>query len=474
MGASIWTPGTQVTEVVDPTVSINILPGSASTPGLDFQGDTNTGIYQSSAGHINLAINGVQAIDIDTVGDLTTTLGKWVSNEEVDVATAATVNLGAATSNIVRLTGTSNVSSFGTTYRGPIFCRAAGAFILSNTTSLILPNTASINVSAGDSWIAVPKATSGTPDGWVVVGYVKASGTSINANSDLSNTLRTDVASASTVDLTISSLELIRNLNITGTTTINGFTVATAGLYFVRFAAALTLTNSASLVTQTGANILTTAGDTCILRATAVNTVEVLSYNSVLATAANVSKTIRVNSAGTKLEAYTPTNPGLVLLNPGGTAPTAAATLDFLNSFSSTYDNYRIIGQGLKPNANENLCVRLAVAGVTDAGANYSAGMTNTATTTQTNQATITTGTTSAGSGADFILDIVNANATTGIKMLSIHSVTQNAATPQWVNSDSDTVYFAANAVTGVRFFWAGGNNFTANGLIYIYGYSKI
>lgn len=94
---------------------------------------------------------------------------------------------------------------------------------------------------------------------------------------DYLNATRIDVASASTVDLT-SSAPNTRHINITGTTTITGFTVAAGQCYFVRFDNALTLTSGASLVTQTGASITTVAGDTCILRATAANTVEVLSY----------------------------------------------------------------------------------------------------------------------------------------------------------------------------------------------------
>lgn len=91
------------------------------------------------------------------------------------------------------------------------------------------------------------------------------------------DTLRIDVASASTVDLTTNAPNT-RNINITGTTSITAFTVASGLTYFVRFNASLTLTNGASLVTQTGANITTQAGDTCVLRSTAANTVEVLSY----------------------------------------------------------------------------------------------------------------------------------------------------------------------------------------------------
>lgn len=99
----------------------------------------------------------------------------------------------------------------------------------------------------------------------------------IKKSTDYLNTTRINVASTGVVDLTTSAPNT-RNINITGTTTITGFTVASGQLYFVRFNSALTLTNNASIVTQTGANITTAAGDTCILRATAANVVEVLAY----------------------------------------------------------------------------------------------------------------------------------------------------------------------------------------------------
>lgn len=93
------------------------------------------------------------------------------------------------------------------------------------------------------------------------------------------NQVRVDVASAATVNLT-SSAPNSDHINITGGVTINGFTIAAGRLIFARFNASLTLTNGASLVTQTGANIVTQAGDTCIMRATAANVVEVLCYTS--------------------------------------------------------------------------------------------------------------------------------------------------------------------------------------------------
>lgn len=94
---------------------------------------------------------------------------------------------------------------------------------------------------------------------------------------DLTNATRIDVASAATVNLT-SSAPGTRNIRITGTTAITAFTLAIGQTYFVSFAGICTLTNNAAIVTNSGGNIVTAAGDSCIIRATAANVVEVLCY----------------------------------------------------------------------------------------------------------------------------------------------------------------------------------------------------
>lgn len=93
----------------------------------------------------------------------------------------------------------------------------------------------------------------------------------------LLDTVRINVTSTASVSL-FASAPNTRHVNITGTTTITGFVVNPGDCYFVRFAASLTLTNNAAIVTQSGINIVTQAGDTCIIRATAANVVEVLCY----------------------------------------------------------------------------------------------------------------------------------------------------------------------------------------------------
>jgi hypothetical protein len=86
------------------------------------------------------------------------------------------------------------------------------------------------------------------------------------------NTTRIDVASASTVNLTTAA----PNIRITGAVAITGFTVAIGQTYIVSFSGAATLTNNAAIVTNNGANIIVTAGDSCIIRATAANVVEIV------------------------------------------------------------------------------------------------------------------------------------------------------------------------------------------------------
>lgn len=107
------------------------------------------------------------------------------------------------------------------------------------------------------------------------VGNAPASSPAQWRNADHLDSVRIDVASATNVNLTTAAPNT-RNINITGTTTITGFTVEAGKTYFVRFAGALTLANGASLVTQDGSNIITEAGDTCIIRSVSANAVEVI------------------------------------------------------------------------------------------------------------------------------------------------------------------------------------------------------
>jgi hypothetical protein len=85
------------------------------------------------------------------------------------------------------------------------------------------------------------------------------------------------VASASTVVLS-SLFTTTQNIAFTGTTDIGGFQIANGQTFICKFLGSFKLLASVALVTPGNINIQTHAGDSCIIRATADNTVEILCY----------------------------------------------------------------------------------------------------------------------------------------------------------------------------------------------------
>lgn len=84
-----------------------------------------------------------------------------------------------------------------------------------------------------------------------------------------------DIASASTVNLDTSTGDYV---TITGTTTITAITLSQGEQRTVRFSGILTLTNGASLILPSGANITTAAGDVATFRGEASGVVRCVSY----------------------------------------------------------------------------------------------------------------------------------------------------------------------------------------------------
>jgi len=167
-----------------------------------------------------------------------------------------------------------------------------------------------------------------------------------------------------------------------------------------------------------------------------------------------------------------PTAPAMILL--ATLTPTAAANVDFLTTFSATYDAYLIVGVGLNSNSgtSDSLYMRLAAAGTADGGANYAqvgttngAGVTTTATGYALNLTVL-----AAGKGASFEARVLNANDATNLKTLHSWGTNQSAATPEWISTRFGGGYFAANAVSGFRLFWFSGANFLAQGKVRVYG----
>lgn len=256
-----------------------------------------------------------------------------------------------------------------------------------------------------------------------------------------------DIASSGTINLTTATGNLV---HVTGTTTITAITIPSGADRTVVFDGILTLThNSTTLICPSGANITTAAGDTMVVRGDGSGNARIISYQ-------------RANGIAIVS--------GLVLI--ATLTPTAAATADFLTSFTSTYNNYTIKGEGITVSADDSLRYRFAVAGTTDAGSNYftvdgysSATMTATAT-----SGIVSSTVTSAGIGLNFEIRISNANDATRIKTAVSEYGSQKTSTPGYSVGIAGTSYSAANAVSGIRFLWNGGNNFGATGKIRIYG----
>src|SRR5687768_13499841 len=97
-------------------------------------------------------------------------VNEFQQKSELDLASAATCDIGGQASTKLRITGTTGITSFGTNYRGPILLRFAGAVTLThNATTLRVPGNANMTTTAGDVLMAWPIASvSGTLDGWEV------------------------------------------------------------------------------------------------------------------------------------------------------------------------------------------------------------------------------------------------------------------------------------------------------------------
>ncbi|WP_119461856.1 hypothetical protein [Rhodospirillaceae bacterium SYSU D60014] len=122
-----------------------------------------------------------------------------VASKGADIASAETVDLGAATGDFVDITGTTTIVSLGTVSAGiRRTVRFRGALTLThNATSLILPGGANITTADGD----IARFRSLESGNWVCEGYSRADGTAVNDG----NYAKLDTANIFAEDLTIRS-----------------------------------------------------------------------------------------------------------------------------------------------------------------------------------------------------------------------------------------------------------------------------
>jgi len=109
---------------------------------------------------------------------LAAAVGIAVTVSEVPVASSATTDIGNGYGPVVKITGTNPITSFGANYKGAIFLRFADALLLTHSSSLVLPGAANITTVAGDACIAIPI---GNPaSGWRIAAYCRMSQTLID------------------------------------------------------------------------------------------------------------------------------------------------------------------------------------------------------------------------------------------------------------------------------------------------------
>lgn len=180
--------------------------------------------------------------------------GHPLTTASATIASASTVNLGSVLAKLIFVSGTTTITSFGSS--APIGAEKIvvfqGALTLTyNATSLIIPGGLSIATAAGDRALVVHEGSGN----WRVIEFIRANGHPLVC-------ARVTIASAGTTDL---GSTLAQAVAISGTTTITSFgsTAPTGATKEGVFTGALTLThNATSLILPGGKNIATAAGDT--------------------------------------------------------------------------------------------------------------------------------------------------------------------------------------------------------------------
>lgn len=145
-------------------------------------------------------------------------------------------------------------------------------------------------ISIAFNQLLAPLVFNGQPSGGTV-GQVLTKQSSSDYDSEwedpetpvtLLDAARVNIASASTVNLSAIAATT-RNIQITGSIQIDGFQVSNGQLWVAKFASSLTLKNNANIVTQAGQDIKVGPNDSCLIRATADNVVEIIAFSKAAA-----------------------------------------------------------------------------------------------------------------------------------------------------------------------------------------------
>jgi hypothetical protein len=171
VNTNAWSEGTAL--YVSPTTA-GVLTSTKPVGVSDLTQRIGTVIRQ----HATLGI--IEVMGAGRVNDVPNTINMIGSINEakgVDIASATTTDIGAATGNFVDVIGTTTITGLGTIQAGTRrIVRFTGALLLThNATSLILPTSANITTVAGDT-ATFESLGSGN---WVCVSYQRKDGSSL-------------------------------------------------------------------------------------------------------------------------------------------------------------------------------------------------------------------------------------------------------------------------------------------------------
>ena len=161
----------------------------------------------------------------------------------------------------------------GTTAQHSTFTGASGEVTVDTDKKTLVVHD---GATAGGVPLATEAAlSSGLASKQAALGFTPVNKAGDSLSGALNEAQGADIASATSINLTSATGNYV---NVTGTTAITSITLAQGAERTVKFAAALTLTNGASLILPSGANITTAAGDVAVFRGEAAGVVRCVSY----------------------------------------------------------------------------------------------------------------------------------------------------------------------------------------------------
>lgn len=161
----------------------------------------------------------------------------------VQLASAATVDIGGQGVTSIEVTGNTNISSFGTNYAGPIFVRFLGSLTLThNATTLAIPGGVDATIQAGDIVIASGNTNN---NGWNVLVLSQSAFAKAGAN--------VDITSLSGLTAAIQQIRQIQP--ITASVAANAMTIS-AGSIALEFRSATLGSGAVTFLQGTPANLV--------------------------------------------------------------------------------------------------------------------------------------------------------------------------------------------------------------------------